>query len=167
MSKKFGSFMKVATVVAGVAAVGTACYIYKDKIKEFFQKAEIKDKLDTAKSFVTDKVLGTKDEDFFDDAEFFDDDAEAAEDNTNRGYTSIAINSEESTTEPAKAVEPVKRSVAETVAAKKEEPTELTFSAKKETVASEEDTPFEYEGLSDVSEDDDVLAEEASLDGTF
>lgn len=161
MSKKFGSFMKVVTVVAGVAAVGTACYIYKDKIKEFFQKAEIKDKLDTAKSFVTDKVLGTKDDDFFDDAEFFDDDTETAEDTANRGYTSIAINPEESSSES------VNEPVTKTVAAKKEEPTELTFSAKQETVASEEDTPFEYEGLSDVSEDDDVLAEEASLDGNF
>ena len=32
---------------------------------------------------------------------------------------------------------------------------------------TEEDTPFEYEGLSDVSEDEDVLEEEASLDGSI
>ncbi len=156
MSKKFGSFMKVVTVFAGIAAVGTACYIYKDKIKEFFQKAEIKDKLDTAKSFVTDKVLGSKDEDFFDDAEFFDDEAEETEDTSNRGYTSIAISPEE-TTEPVK----------EAVSAKTEEPKEVTFAAKEDTVTEDADTPFEYEGLSDVSEDDDVLTEQAALDGNI
>lgn len=156
MSKKSGSFMKVVTVFAGIAAVGAACYIYKDKIKEFFQKAEVKDKLDTAKSFVTDKVLGSKDQDFFDDAEFFDEEAEEPEDNSNRGYTSINISPEEPAAEPVK----------EAVSAKAEEPREITFATNKDTVTEEEDTPFEYEGLSDVSEDDDVLTEQAALDGT-
>ena len=39
-----------------------------------------------------------------------------------------------------------------------------------ETITEEddsEDTPFEYEGLSDVSEDEEVLEEEASLDGSL
>lgn len=158
MSKKFGKIMKVVTVFAGIAAVGTACYLYKDKIKEFFEKIELKDKLDSAKSFVTDKILGSKEDDFFDDAEFFDSEAEEEEDTSNRGYTSININTEE----PAAPVTAVA-----------EEPKHFEFvsredSSEEETVTSDdEEVTFEYEGLSDVSEDDDVLAEESALDGTM
>lgn len=153
MSKKGGTIVKVVAFVAGVAAIGTACYVYKDKIKEFFDKIELKDKLDTAKTFVTDKVLGSKDEDFFDDAEFFDDETEEAEEDTsNRGYTSINISPEEETP-VATAAAPVETPVVKTAAS------ESIFSS------DVEDTSFEYEGLSDVSEDEDVLAEESALDG--
>lgn len=157
MSKKGGTIVKLVAFVAGVAAIGTACYVYKDKIKEFFEKIELKDKLDTAKSFVTDKVLGSKDDDFFDDAEFFDDEAEEPEDSSNRGYTSININSEDEEKEiPSTPVTaPVEAPAAKTVLLN-----ERDFASEKE------ETAFEYEGLSDVSEDEDVLAEEATLDGT-
>lgn len=155
MSKKGGTIVKLVAFVAGVAAIGTACYVYKDKIKEFFEKIELKDKLNTAKSFVTDKVLGTKDDDFFDDAEFFDDEAEEPEDSSNRGYTSININSEDE----EKPAEPITASV--------ETPVSKTVLLNEKDFAPEqEETTFEYEGLSDVSEDEDVLAEEATLDGT-
>lgn len=158
MSKKGGKLMKFIATAAGVAAVGTACYVYKDKIKEFFQKPEIKDKLDSAKTFVTDKVRKNTDDDIFDDAEFFDGDEEDAEDSSNRGYTSINITSEEDspsfkseTSTPEATVAPAKETA-----------------AKEDTVTTEdEDVPFEYEGLSDVSEDEDVLAEETSLDGSY
>lgn len=152
MSKKGGSIVKIVAIVAGIAAVGTACYVYKDKIKEFFQKVELKDKLDSAKSFVTDKVLGTKEDDFFDDAEFFDDDTEETEDSSNRGYTSINIATEE---EPA----------SEPITAQAEIPVKEDIVSEETITSEEEDVPFEYEGLSDVSEDEDVLAEEEALDG--
>ena len=142
MSKKSGTIIKLLAIAAGVAAVGTACYLYKDKIKDFFEKLDVRTKFDTAKSFVTD---------FFDDDE---DDTEAA-DAGSRGYTSITISSDDSTgEEPASAPE---------VSA-----TESTVSAV--DAAEDEDTediPYENEGLSDVSEDEDVLAEETSLDGSL
>ncbi len=157
MSKKSGTIIKLLAIAAGVAAVGTACYLYKDKIKDFFEKLDVRTKFDTAKSFVTDKVLGNKEEDFFDDADFFDDDEDDTEaaDAGSRGYTSITISSDDSTgEEPAPAPE---------VSA-----TESTVSAV--DAAEDEDTediPYENEGLSDVSEDEDVLAEETSLDGSL
>ena len=155
MSKKSGTIIKVVAFVAGIAAVGAACYIYKDKIKEFFEKIQIKEKLESAKAFISEKVNGNKDEDFFDDAEFFDDEAVDSEDSGNRGYTSINITSEEnSAPEPKEAEAPVSEDAVE----------------QEETITEEddsEDTPFEYEGLSDVSEDEDVLEEEASLDGSL
>lgn len=149
MSKKSGTIIKLLAIAAGVAAAGAACYLYKDKIKEFFQKPEIKDKLDTAKSFVTDKVLGNKEDDFFDDAEFFDDDEEEAPAETNsRGYTSITISNEEPSSAEESSMKPA-------------------FSADAATDADDEDIPYENEGLSDVSEDEDVLAEETLLDGSL
>lgn len=156
MSKKGGTIVKIVAVLAGVAAVGTACYLYKDKIKEFFQKINLKDKIDTAKSFVTDKVLGTGEDDFFDDADFFDDDlteedADSA-DNGNRGYTSINITADD----------------ANGADAEEKAPADDTEEEKAETdAAEEEDIPYENEGLSDVSEDEDVLAEQTSLDGSL
>ena len=155
MSKKVGTVVKVVTVVAGIAAVGAACYVYRDKIKEFFEKLNLKEKVDSAKSFVSDKFLSAKDEDFFDDADFFDDEAVNSEDNSNRGYTSINITSEESD-EPDSAA----------ASASRESKQDLEELKPVNTQDDEEDgLAFEYEGLSDVSEDEDVLAEESALDG--
>lgn len=153
MSKKGGTIIKIVAVVAGIAAIGTACYVYRDKIKEFFEKIDLKSKLESAKAFINEKILGAKEDDFFDDADFFDDDAtEAEEDTSNRGYTSISINGDEDEEAPAtKTMDDSAEEAEETVTAED----------------TEEDTPFEYEGLSDVSEDEDVLEEEASLDGSL
>ena len=103
MSKKGGTIVKIVAVVAGIAAVGTACYVYKDKIVEFFQKLKLKEKVDSVKSFVDENVLGKKDDDYFDDADFFDDDSDAVADpeTGNRGYTSITITTDDSEEEPA------------------------------------------------------------------
>ena len=104
MSKKGGTIVKIVAVVAGIAAVGTACYVYKDKIVEFFQKLKLKEKVDSVKSFVDENVLGKKDDDYFDDADFFDDDdsdAVADRETGNRGYTSITITTDDSEEEPA------------------------------------------------------------------
>lgn len=152
MSKKVGSIVKVITVAAGIAAVGTACYLYKDKIKEFFEKLNLKEKVDTAKSFVSDKFLPNKEDDFFDDADFFDDETSDSEENSNRGYTSLNLANEDTeavvsdTRSPSEEMEEIK-------------PVEAT------ETEDEEETGYEYEGLSDVSEDEDVLAEESALDG--
>lgn len=154
MSKKSGRIIKLVAFVAGVAAIGVACYIYKDKIKEFFEKIQLKEKIESAKKFISEKIMGNKDEDFFDDADFFDDEEFEEEDATNRGYTSITITTEEEEAD-APAEEPVAPSV---------EPVSFTAPAVEETT---EDIPYEYEGLSDVSEDEEVLEEEASLDGSL
>lgn len=161
MSKKGGTIVKIVAVVAGIAAVGTAFYVYKDKIVEFFQKLKLKEKVDSVKSFVDENVLGKKDDDYFDDADFFDDDdsdAVADRETGNRGYTSITITTDDSEEEPAEEAddEPVK---AESEDAPQS--TEATKAADAETDVEE----YENEGLSDTSEDEDALADEAALDG--
>lgn len=157
MSKKGGTIVKIVAVVAGIAAVGTACYVYKDKIVEFFQKLKLKEKVDSVKSFVDENVLGKKDDDYFDDADFFDDDdsdAVADRETGNRGYTSITITTDDSEEEPAEEAddEPVK--------AESEDAPQSTEAAKAADVEE-----YENEGLSDTSEDEDALADEAALDG--
>lgn len=142
MSKKGGTIVKIVAVVAGIAAIGTACYVYKDKIKEFFDKLNLKDKLDSAKTFVDENLLGNKaEDDYFDDADFFDDDTETVSDSdtANRGYTSITITTEDVS--------------------------EKTDAESEETASEDEIEAYENEGLSDTSEDEDALAEEAALDG--
>lgn len=160
MSKKGGTIVKIVAVVAGIAAVGTACYVYKDKIVEFFQKLKLKEKVDSVKSFVDENVLGKKDDDYFDDADFFDDDNDAVADSEtgNRGYTSITITTDDSEEEPAEeaADEPVK--------AESEDAPQSTEAAKAADAETDVEE-YENEGLSDTSEDEDALADEAALDG--
>lgn len=160
MSKKGGTIVKIVAVVAGIAAVGTACYVYKDKIVEFFQKLKLKEKVDSVKSFVDENVLGKKDDDYFDDADFFDDDSDAVADREtgNRGYTSITITTDDSEEDPAEeaADEPVK--------AESEDAPQSTEAAKAADAETDVEE-YENEGLSDTSEDEDALADEAALDG--
>ena len=160
MSKKGGTIVKIVAIVAGIAAVGTACYVYKDKIVEFFQKLKLKEKVDSVKSFVDENVLGKKDDDYFDDADFFDDDSDAVADpeTGNRGYTSITITTDDSEEEPAEEAddEPVK--------AESEDAPQSTEAAKAADAETDVEE-YENEGLSDTSEDEDALADEAALDG--
>lgn len=161
MSKKGGTIVKIVAVVAGIAAVGTACYVYKDKIIEFFQKLKLKEKVDSVKSFVDENVLGKKDDDYFDDADFFDDDdsdAVADRETGNRGYTSITITTDDSEEKPAEEAddEPVK--------AESEDAPQSTEAAKAADAETDVEE-YENEGLSDTSEDEDALADEAALDG--
>lgn len=222
MSKKSGTVIKIVAFAAGVAAVGAACYVYRDKIKEFAEKNDVKGKVKNAKNFVTDKLQKNKENDDFDDAEFFDD--LESEDTSSRGYTSITITSDEDSpadkakelkdaivdkaedlkdaaadkakdlkdtvTDKAKDLkdavtdktEDLKDAVTDKTEDLKDAVTEKTEAAKdtiketaknvkskaeniKEAITEEVPEEYEYEGLSDVSEDEDALAEEAALDG--
>lgn len=166
MSKKTGTIVKIVAFIAGVAAVGTACYVYRDKIKEFFEKHDIKGKINNAKNFVTDKFNKNNNEDYFDDAEFFDDDNLEDEDSTGRGYTSITISTEDEDNEDAGDETDSKDDAEDTdTAEQKEEPAKIKIEATEEASTEESPEEYEYEGLSDVSEDEDVLADEAALDG--
>lgn len=170
MSKKSGSIVKIIAFVAGVAAVGTACYVFKDKIKEFFEKNNIKGKINDAKDFVSEKVLKNKNDDYFDDAKFFDEDDTVEEDTSNRGYTSITITSDENSKESESEATANVEEVPAATAVKEETPVaddikEITFDSDLNTTEETAPEEYEYEGLSDVSEDEDVLADEASLDG--
>ena len=218
MSKKSGTVIKIVAFAAGVAAVGAACYVYRDKIKEFVEKNDVKGKVTNAKNYVTNKLQKNKENDDFDDAEFFDDPDN--EDSSSRGYTSITITSDEDSVEEkadeakssakdkvveikdalvekakevkdrvvdkaeeiketvadkakkakdtaADKAEEVKDAVADKAEEVKDAAADKVDDVKEAVEETVEEAPeeYEYEGLSDVSEDEDALAEEAALDG--
>lgn len=153
MSKK-GFLGKTLAVIGAVAAIGGVCYVFRDKIKEckLYKNLDVDDKLKKAKSFVNDKMPTSCncDKDDFEEDFFYDDD----EDDTpaapvQREYTSITPQAEDNTsTEDTDSTSSI--------------PTisfdDLTDSDNNEPIG------YENQGLSDVSEDLDVLVEQDKLE---
>lgn len=198
MAKKNHTLGKVLALTTTIAAIGGACYIFRDKIREsaIYQKSA--DKLSG--------LFGKKSDDFVDDDDFFFDDEDdsfvddalfSEDSNNDREYTSIAINAkdeEDTVTSPLPEAEPDSDTpVAEdeespvavendALATEEETIPTITFGGGFSTPTStpepsttipsdnsedkddETVSAFEYEGLSDVSEDPDVLAEQDKLD---
>lgn len=168
MGKKKNTLGKLLAFTTTVAAIGGTCYIFRDKIK---QSAIYK----TAADKCSDLLAKWKDTDYEDDDFFFEDEEEtfndvfSDEEKKNREYTSITITSNEAAEEPKE--EPIPTISFET---DKEEPVlEEAVSegtVKEETVNNEvaneksEVLGYENEGLSDVSEDPEVLEEQDQLD---
>lgn len=139
MAKKKSTFGKLVAFTTVAAAIGGTCYIFRDKIKScpLYQRMS---------SMLAD-LCSNKKNNFNEDEDFlFDDDDDFADVFTdaehNREYTSITINTKN--TSDSSTLSP------------EEKPAEHTNSA---TI-----TEYENEGLSDVSEDSDTLAEQDKLD---
>ncbi len=188
MAKNNHTLGKLLAFTTAIAAVGGACYIYRDKIRQsaIYQKA--KDKLSG--------LTGGNADDDTDDDFFFDDEDSFAEDNSgDREYTSIAINTKQEDEDTALSPLPQEQTEEsdnnglysseepEPAATQKEEDSIPTisfgggFSAPVSTpepptvtqtpqaeAATDTVNEYEYEGLSDVSEDPDVLEEQDKLD---
>ena len=151
---KFGKFLAFTTTVA---AVGTTCYIFRDKIKEstLYQK--------TINALAA--LLNTE-EDFAEEAFFLDDDFEKedessifSEDNKGREYTSITINAKENPTLNLGAMEINEEDLDKAMETSEEQPDQTTNTIEEEPVQA-----YEYEGLSDVYEDPNILEEQDKLD---
>ena len=175
MAKKKGCLGKLVAFTAVVTAVGGTCYIFRDKIKESALYTLLKDKLSKEDDFDEDFFFDD-DEDEFADEDLFDDS------DSNREYSSITINAKK----PEEASEPEEATEAEEV----EEAVDTAEEEDKETVDAEDSIPtidfstpdivsnkaseemakaadasgYENEGLSDVSEDADVLEDQDRLD---
>lgn len=206
MAKNKNCFNKLLALTATVAAVGGACYVFRDKIKN---SPLYKTALDKAYDLYDKWKDHQSDDDSFDDFDFDeDDDFEdifSEEDKSEREYTSITINAKEDTsstdvaddsavtdnTEDDKTPDPSE----DTVSAEVDVPAASDTEAPDEEVSSipqveesdvtyttdaviptidfgtsttSDDEPevlgYENEGLSDVSEDPDVLEEQDKLD---
>lgn len=178
---KLGKLLAFATTVT---AIGGVCYIFRDKIKEseIFQTVVGKvsgwlDQDGQMDDFTFD------DENDFDDITVFSNDAK-----NNREYTSITItsttenditedNSQEDKTQEDTPQEKESLENTNNDTASPNETTEENTSALEdivvnpsfssvatETTAEETTEAYEYEGLSDVSEDPDTLEEQDKLD---
>lgn len=177
---KLGKFLAFTT---GVAAIGGVCYIFRDKIREsdIYKRvtgtiADWLDKDDDYDDFEFDE------DDAFDDTDLFSDSAKK-----NREYTSITINSSDEaddstefdetdeineSNEPEQSVEVLQDSPADETDNQMESENDIvvnpsiTTDVQIKTDATSDITAeaYENEGLSDVSEDPDVLEEQDKLD---
>ncbi|MBO5468604.1 MAG: hypothetical protein J6A03_02490 [Lachnospiraceae bacterium] len=206
MAKNKNCFSKLLALTATVAAVGGACYVFRDKIKN---SPLYKTALDKAYDLYDKWKDRQSDDDSFDDFDFDeDDDFEdifSEEDKSEREYTSITINAKEDTSSTDVADDSAITDNTEddktpdtsedTVSAEVEVPAASDTEAPDEEVSSipqveesdvtyttdaviptidfgtsttSDDEPevlgYENEGLSDVSEDPDVLEEQDKLD---
>ncbi len=97
MAKKNSSFGKFIAFTTAIAAVGGACYIFRDQIKESEAFKKTTDKLSALRNKVSNKFSSDEDEFFFDDdfEDDFEDDIFDEDSKSNREYTSITINAKD------------------------------------------------------------------------
>ena len=193
MAKNKNFFSKLLTLTAAAAAVGGACYVFRDKIKSSpLYKATLDKAYDLYDKW-KERQEDEDDDDFedfsFDENDDFDD-VFSDEDKSEREYTSITINAkedsvespneeavqEDETSQPAEnspiAEAPQEDEVSPAVI-QDEEPNitpsdgiipTIPFGTKDTLEDEPEVLGYENEGLSDVSEDPDVLEEQDKLD---
>lgn len=177
---KLGKFLAFTT---GVAAVGGVCYIFRDKIREseIYKKVTgtIADWLDKDEDF---DDFEFDEDDSFDDTGLFLDSAKK-----NREYTSITINSSDeaddsfefdetdeihTSSEPEQSIEALQDSPADKTDDQMESEDDIVVNPsitndaqiKTDATSGIVAEAYENEGLSDVSEDPDVLEEQDKLD---
>ncbi len=169
MSKKKHPIRKLFALTTTIAAVGGACYVFRDKIKEnaAFQSATNKLSDLLAKKGKNDVDLI---EDENDDEDEF---ADVFSDNSTdkREYTSITINSKKEESIPTIDITSAEETQSETE--QKESVPAENASEKKQSAGSgksgkkeknDKAEAYENEGLSDLSEDTDALEEQDKLD---
>lgn len=181
MAKK-GFLGTVISVAATLAAVGGACYIFRDKIKEskLYKDLNMDDHLMNLKNYWDEhKPCKETEEDFFDEDEFIFEDA----DTSDRNYVSVSFTQNDDAFEDIEDTPDVAEEASEENEEASPAPTEedsfdvpvISFDTEAtadnttDTVTEEgDDSPIGYdmEGLSDVSEDPDVLMEQDLLDET-
>lgn len=166
---KGGLLGKLLTAAACGAAIGGACYMFRDKIKEskIYEDLKIDDKLMTLRDLFAKDVKD--EEDYFDEDEYIfetDDTATESDDNASRSYVSLNTmdtipeddetdsGNEEAVPEPETSDNTTDDSVP-TISLHTEAPND----DKGETPSG-----YDMEGLSDVSEDPDILMEMTKLD---
>lgn len=157
MAKK-GALGKLIAFTTAVAAIGGVCYVFRDKIKESSAFKTASDKANDLYDTVKSKMNKDDDDFFFDDDDFFDETDDFADTNDSTGereYTSIlSKQSDSNTSEEADTTE--ETDTAEETDTSENIPT-IDFN-------SQSPTAYENEGLSDVSEDPDVLEDMDKLD---
>ncbi len=190
MSKK-GFLGKTLAAVGTIAAIGGVCYVFRDKIKEskLYKDLDVEDKVQKAKSFVSDKLPNSCDceEDDFEDDFFYDDDEDdSTVPPTLREYTSITPQSADENNEVAEDdnsdsnvddddfTEVDTTDNGDFTEADTTDNDDIDNTTSIPTISfddlsdsdNDNDSPIGYEndGLSDVSEDPDVLIDQDKLE---
>ena len=156
---------KLFKAAATIAAIGGVCYVFRDKIKNstVYQSLDMDDKLEKVKHTIKEKMPAkeeTADRDYFS----LDD----AVDNTDTNAEAATV--AESVSDVTAKVDDLLSDIPSTSEDTAPEETVAEEAATEDTatedVAKEEESPilYENEGLSDVSEDLDVIEEQDKLD---
>lgn len=156
---------KLFKAVATIAAIGGVCYVFRDKIKNstVYQSLDMDDKVEKVKHTIKEKMPAkeeTADRDYFS----LDD----AVDNTDTNAEAATV--AESVSDVTAKVDDLLSDIPSTSEDAAPEETVAEEAATEDTstedVAKEEESPilYENEGLSDVSEDLDVIEEQDKLD---
>lgn len=171
-----GKFLKAA---AAIAAIGGVCYVFRDKIKNstVYQSLDVDDKVEKVKSTIKEKmpVKDEADRDYFslDDTDGASDNADAASESSVKETENAGAASESSVngTENADAAsdeEAVTMSdeVSDVTAMVDDLISDIPGMSQDTASTDSDDSPilYENEGLSDVSEDLDVIEEQDKLD---
>lgn len=151
---------KLFKAAATIAAIGGVCYVFRDKIKNstVYQSLDMDDKVEKVKHTIKEKMPAkeeTADRDYFS----LDD----AVDNTDTNAEAATV--AESVSDVTAKVDDLLSDIPSTSEDTAPEET-IAEEAATEDVAKEEESPilYENEGLSDVSEDLDVIEEQDKLD---
>ena len=151
---------KLFKAAATIAAIGGVCYVFRDKIKNstVYQSLDMDDKVEKVKHTSKEKMPAkeeTADRDYFS----LDD----AVDNTDTNAEAATV--AESVSDVTAKVDDLLSDIPSTSEDAAPEET-VAEEAATEDVAKEEESPilYENEGLSDVSEDLDVIEEQDKLD---
>ncbi len=151
---------KLFKAAATIAAIGGVCYVFRDKIKNstVYQSLDMDDKVEKVKHTIKEKMPAkeeTADRDYFS----LDD----AVDNTDTNAEAATV--AESVSDVTAKVDDLLSDIPSTSEDAAPEET-VAEEAATEDVAKEEESPilYENEGLSDVSEDLDVIEEQDKLD---
>lgn len=151
---------KLFKAAATIAAIGGVCYVFRDKIKNstVYQSLDMDDKVEKVKHTIKEKMPAkeeTADRDYFS----LDD----AVDNTDTNAEAATV--AESVSDVTAKVDDLLSDIPSTSEDAAPEET-VAKEAATEDVAKEEESPilYENEGLSDVSEDLDVIEEQDKLD---
>lgn len=155
MAKNKSTLGKLLAFTTTVAAIGGTCYIFRDKIKESSIYKTAVDKCSDLWAKWNNKDFDDEDDFFFDDEDENFEDVFSDEEKKNREYTSITINPKEEEISEEEIPEEIKESTDDAIP---------TISAEVKEENDAEVTGYENEGLSDVSEDPDVLEEQDQLD---
>ncbi len=147
---------KLFKAAATIAAIGGVCYVFRDKIKNstVYQSLDMDDKVEKVKNTIKEKMPATEEP----ERDYFSLDDAPAEGTTDP-------QSENTSDIPADDAKPEETKSSAEEAATVTEETAAEETATDET-SEEAESPilYENEGLSDVSEDLDVIEEQDKLD---
>ena len=156
---------KLFKAAATIAAIGGVCYVFRDKIKNstVYQSLDMDDKVEKVKNTIKEKMPAKEEAA---DRDYFSLDDTVDNTDTNDEAATVAESVSDVTAKVDDLLSDIPSASEEAVPEETPAEEAATEDAATEDAAKEEESPilYENEGLSDVSEDLDVIEEQDKLD---